>query len=96
MREFIFLRALVHRLGIQRADLQYCKLFLGMQVADLCQSQNVTLSYIRDLGLASTMENDLSARRKFVRCVQCVIACVRMRILARNWRNVVDECEGIQ
>lgn len=78
------------RLGLQRADLQYQKIYLGLQVADLLASQKVTLSYIKGMGLKTDASLSLSPRRKFIRCVNSVIAVFRLRILSRNWRNVVE------
>lgn len=94
IREVVFLRALVDRLGIQRADLQYQKLYLGMQVADLLASQNLTLSYMKGMGLVHSMESNSPPGRKLMRCVNAVLAIARMRMLARKWNMVLSECQS--
>ncbi|KAJ3227183.1 hypothetical protein HK099_003146 [Clydaea vesicula] len=91
IQEVIYLRALVNRLALQRADLQYQKIYLSLQVADLLSSQKVTLTYIKGMGISTqSVGGDLTIRKKFIRCVNVVITITRLRRLAKNWKDILQ------
>nr|KAJ3421298.1 hypothetical protein HK105_003963 [Polyrhizophydium stewartii] len=94
IQEVVYMRALVNRLLLWRADLKYQKLYLSLKVDDLLESHKTTLSFIHGMGVAldrrDSMET-LSPRRKFVRCVNAVIAIQRMKMLAAGWQVFLQE-----
>ncbi|KAJ3108898.1 Trehalose-6-P synthase/phosphatase complex synthase subunit [Phlyctochytrium bullatum] len=49
--EVIYLRALVNRLLLWRADLKYQKVYLTLKVQDLLASQKSTLKFIEEMGI---------------------------------------------
>ncbi|KAJ3333312.1 hypothetical protein HDU76_009466 [Blyttiomyces sp. JEL0837] len=92
--EVVYMRALVNRLLLWRADLKYQKLYLSLKVEDLLASQKVTLSFIQGMGVnAPIMETEdaLTPARKMRRCVNAVIGVFRMMLMAKNWQSVLQE-----
>jgi hypothetical protein len=92
--EVVYLRALVNRLLLWRADLKYQKLYLSLKVEDLLDNQNVTLSYINKMGLEDSNQCDkeeMTPIRKMRRCVNVIIGVYRMIVTAQMWRNVLEQ-----
>ncbi|KAJ3093201.1 hypothetical protein HK102_000002 [Quaeritorhiza haematococci] len=91
IQEVLYERALLHRFALQRADLQFQKMYLGLKVNDLLESQKVTLTFIKGMGVSTPAPSEeLSPKRKFIRCVNIVISLFRMRILSRNWHRALE------
>ncbi|KAI8616190.1 hypothetical protein BC830DRAFT_1119037 [Chytriomyces sp. MP71] len=93
--EVIYLRALANRLFLWRADLKYQKVYLALRVEDLTASQKVTLNFIRDMGVdAPQNEVDgpiLRPIQKFKAGVNVVIGVYRMMVMAREWKDTLQE-----
>ncbi|KAJ3217077.1 E2 ubiquitin-conjugating protein mms2 [Dinochytrium kinnereticum] len=92
--EVIYLRALVNRLLLWRADLKYQKTYLSLRVEDLLSSQKTTLSFIQGMGITPpTTEATIprSATTKLKRCANGIIAVYRMMVMSRNWQDVLQE-----
>ncbi|KNC97402.1 uncharacterized protein SPPG_07328, partial [Spizellomyces punctatus DAOM BR117] len=84
--EVLYLRALVDRLSTWRADLKYQKLYLSLTV----QSHRATLAGV---GLEPSGVGSDKPVIKLKRCVDVVRSLIRMRILARNWKQALSESQ---
>ena len=96
IREVIYMRALINRLILWRADLKYQKLYMTLKINDLQGSQKNTLTLLNGMGVIlehQDSKGNLTARRKFRRCVNAVIAVRRMALLAENWQIFLNDNE---
>ncbi|KAJ3195601.1 hypothetical protein HK101_011664 [Irineochytrium annulatum] len=92
--EVIYLRALVNRLLLWRADLKYQKVYLSLKVQDLLGSQKETLAFIQDMGVKhpqAEVTETISPIRKLRRCANTIVAVYRMMVMARNWQDVLEQ-----
>ncbi|KAJ3289959.1 hypothetical protein HK104_007106 [Borealophlyctis nickersoniae] len=89
--EFLYLRALVNRLSLWRADLKYQKLYLTLKVEDLLESHKATLQYVGVEAPGQTENVNFTPLRKWRRCTNVIISIHRMRLMAHNWQDVVQD-----
>ena len=79
VQEVMYMRGLVNRLMLWRADLKYQKLYLSLQVEDLLASHKTTLSFIHGMGVQEQEIENIHPRMKLKRCIQAVVAVFRMK-----------------
>ncbi|TPX76541.1 hypothetical protein CcCBS67573_g02206 [Chytriomyces confervae] len=95
--EVIYLRALANRLFLWRADLKYQKVYLSLKVDDLSASQQVTLKFLREMGVddapaaSHSSGSTLRPLQKLKSCVNVVIGVYRMMVMARDWQDTLQE-----
>ncbi|KAJ3235769.1 hypothetical protein HDU81_000187 [Chytriomyces hyalinus] len=95
--EVIYLRALANRLFLWRADLKYQKVYLSLKVDDLSASQQVTLKFLREMGVddapaaSHSSGSALRPLQKLKSCVNVVIGVYRMMVMARDWQDTLQE-----
>jgi hypothetical protein len=99
VQEIYYLRGISNRLMIwfiafnhRRADLRFQKVYLSLQVDDLLTSNKQTLTFIHGMGvdLDEEEKEPLRAIVKVKRGINVIIAIHRMKLLAANWRDIID------
>ncbi|KAI9208785.1 uncharacterized protein BJ171DRAFT_168076 [Polychytrium aggregatum] len=97
-QEILYLRSLVNKLLLWRADLKFQKLYLTLKIDDLMRSEKATLEYLKTIGIAQVDQDGslpLTPRVKLRRCIYMVIAIIRMRSLAQGWQHTVNESASV-
>jgi hypothetical protein len=79
--EVSYLKAVLNRHSIWRADLKYQKIYLTLRIDDLLSSQKTTLAFIEGMGITPPVREPsetISPIRKFKRCVNLLVGVYRM------------------
>lgn len=88
--ELVFLKSIYARERLFTEDLRYQKLYLTLKLSDFLASEKYTLNVLHDMGVdPNTSALSLTPKRKFKRCVYIVMSICRMKVLCRNYQQVL-------